>query len=107
MIEKKYSYTLTESKKIERIISDDNVDINHMVLPMGEALPEHFSNSNIYLIIVSGRLTIKLNEQEEAIYNKGDIVNIPYKIKMFIHNKYEELLEFFVIKSPSPRQMKK
>ncbi len=107
MIEKKYSYTMTETKKIERVISDDNVDINHMVLPEGEALPEHFSNSNVYLVIIRGRLTIRLNDQAEATYNKGEIINVPYKIKMFIHNKYTEILEFFVVKAPSPRQFKK
>lgn len=32
MIEKEYLYKVTDSKIIERIISDDNVDINHMVL---------------------------------------------------------------------------
>lgn len=107
MIEKKYSYTLTEEKKIERIVSDEYADINHMVLPEGEALPEHFSNSNIYLIIIKGKLTARLNDQAEETYNKGEIINIPYKIKMFIHNKHEETLEFFVVKSPSPRQFKK
>ncbi len=51
-------------------------------------------------------MTIKLNEQEKAIYVKGNIVNVPYKIKMLIHNEYEEILKFFVVKSPSPKNMK-
>ncbi|MDD3520227.1 MAG: cupin domain-containing protein [Actinomycetota bacterium] len=106
MIEKKYSYKLTDAKTIERIISDENLDINHMVLPKGESLPEHFSNSNVYLIIANGRLTIKLNEQKEATYERGDIINVPFKIRMLIYNEHEELLEFFVVKSPSPKKMK-
>ncbi len=46
MIEKGYRHKLNDSKTIERIISDDNVDINHMVLQKGDELPIHYSNSN-------------------------------------------------------------
>jgi len=106
MIEKEYIYKLTDSKIVERIISDDNVDINHMVLQKGEELPVHYSNSNVYLIIVQGIMSIILNEQEPASYSKGCIINVPYKIKMHIYNENENNLEFFVVKSPSPKVMK-
>ena len=42
MLEKNYNYSLEDVKNIERIVDDDNVNINHMVLPKGERLPEHF-----------------------------------------------------------------
>ncbi|HAE42853.1 MAG TPA: hypothetical protein DCG34_08040 [Clostridiales bacterium] len=103
MIEKNYNYQINDEKIIERIISDGNVDINHMILPKGGALPVHNSNSNVYMIIVRGTLTISLDEQLPSKYQKGNILNIPFDIKMHVFNEDEEILEFFVVKSPSPQ----
>jgi quercetin dioxygenase-like cupin family protein len=105
MIEKKYLYKVTDTRTIERIISDENADINHIVLQKGDFLPEHFSNSNVYLIIIRGIITIQLNEQKPALYPRGNIINIPYKVKMNIYNEDEDVLEFFIVKSPSPKFM--
>lgn len=103
MLEKKYLYSITDDKIIERIVDDENINLNHMVLVKGTGLPEHYSNSNVYMIIVRGKMTLQLNEQEPHIYSNGDIVNIPYKTKMNVHNQDEEVLEFFVVKSPNPK----
>jgi len=103
MIEKEYSYKVTDNKNVERIVSDDNVDINHILLQKGDFLPEHFSNSNVYLILTRGKLTIQLNEQKPALYTAGSIIAVPYKIKMNIYNENEDVLEFFIVKSPSPK----
>ncbi len=106
MVEKTYNFTRTSDKIIERIIDDENVAINHMVLNKGEALPEHFSNSNVYMIIIRGTITLQLGDQPTQSYPAGTIVNIPYNIKMNVSNRQEETLEFFVVKSPSPRRFK-
>lgn len=101
MLEKKYDYTVTDEKTIERIIDDENINLNHMVLPKGNALPIHDSNSNVYFIIVRGTMTLTLDEQETQKYGKC-FVNIPYGIRMNVENKDNEILEFFVVKSPNP-----
>lgn len=103
MTEKTYSFSSSEAKLIEKIIDDENVAINHIVLAQGDRVPEHFSNSNVYLIIVRGTMWLKLDEQETRLYPAGTIVNVPYQIKMNISNQGPEVLEFFVVKSPSPR----
>lgn len=103
MIETKYSYTITGNKLIERIIEDDHAAINHMVLPKGESLPEHYSNSNVYMVIVRGNMTLKLDEQDEHSYSAGSILTIPHKAKMNVCNRHDEVLEFFVVKAPSPK----
>ncbi|MTI66185.1 MAG: hypothetical protein FH753_06230 [Firmicutes bacterium] len=105
MIEKVFNYSKEEKKNIEKIVNDDNLMLNHMVLPKDEGLPIHYSNSNVYMIIVKGKMNIKLDEKEANIYTKGDILNIPYKTKMNVKNKDEETLEFFVIKAPNPKDM--
>jgi quercetin dioxygenase-like cupin family protein len=104
MVEKLYNYTLESGEKlIERIISDENADINHVVLPCGDALPEHYSNSHVYLIVVKGAITLELNDEESHYYRAGSIVNIPYKTKMNVSNKHSKVLEFFIVKAPSPK----
>lgn len=105
MIEKKYFFTQTDEKIIERIISDDFADINHIVLKNGDALPEHYSNSNVYLIVVRGNLSLKLNEQEQETFSDGNIVNVPVNTKMNVCNKDNEILEFFIVKAPGTKNL--
>lgn len=106
MIATVYNFTQTDSKTIERILEDDNVGIIHMVLAKGDALPDHVANSHVYLIVIRGKLTIKIEGQEEdLVYPSGSIVNIPFKTQMQPYNQFDEILEFFVVKAPSPRHM--
>ena len=106
MVEKQHLYTVSDKKVIERLIEDDNVGINHMVLARDEVLPEHYSNSNVYMIVVRGTVTLGLNEQSPTSYPKGSILEIPFKTKMNVGNADDGILELFVIKAPSPRHMK-
>ncbi|MFA6807705.1 MAG: cupin domain-containing protein [Eubacteriales bacterium] len=106
MIEKKYQFTISENKTIEKVVEDDYVAINHIILTKGDVVPEHFSNSNVYLIVVRGIATLKFNTQDEHIYHAGSILNVPYKTKMNVSNQHDEVMEFFVFKAPSPKNFK-
>ena len=77
MVEKLYNYSLTDAKTIERILEDDYAGVNHMVLPKDAALPEHFANSHVYMIVARGAITLQLNDQEAHTYGAGSIVTIP------------------------------
>ena len=105
-MERNHNFSLTEEKTVELIIDDEHVAINHMVLPKGEALPEHNANSHVHMIVVRGKLTLKLEGQEERVYPAGSIVAIPYRTRMHPMNRHDEVLEFFVVKAPSPKTMK-
>lgn len=102
-MEKVYRFNQSESKLIEKILDEDVVMINHIILSQGDALPQHDSNSNVYMIIVRGTLTIQLAENPPCRYEKGAIVTIPGKIRMNISNEDEGAAEFFIVKAPSPR----
>ncbi len=106
MVEKLYNFKLTDETLIERILEDDNVGINHMVLPKGAALPEHYSNSHVYMVVIRGQVTLQLDEQDEHYYPAGSIINIPYKTKMNVFNQDEDIVELFVIKAPSPKHFR-
>lgn len=102
MVETKFKLTQSEEKVIEKVISDDNVHYNHMILRKGEALPEHYSNSNVYMLVIRGRLSIRLNDQDEHNYETGSLLKIPYNVLMNVYNTDEEVLEITVVKAPAP-----
>ncbi len=103
MLEKIYEYSESANKLIEKIIDDENMVLNHVVLGNGDSLPEHFSNSNVCLVVVQGTLTIQLGAQEPRALSMGKIIIVPYNTKMNIGNHSAGLLEFFIIKAPNPR----
>ncbi|MDL2205626.1 cupin domain-containing protein [Eubacteriales bacterium OttesenSCG-928-N13] len=100
---KAYQFNQSSVKLIEKILDDDVVMINHMILNQGDALPKHDSNSNVYMIIVRGAITAQLGDESAKRYECGSILNIPGKIAMNISNSDPEQAEFFVVKAPSPR----
>ena len=106
MLEKVYRFAVSDEKNIEKVVDDEHTAINHMVLPKGERLPEHYSNSNVYMIIVRGTMSLKLDEQEPNQYAMGQIISIPYHTKMDARNLADETLDFLVVKSPNPRNYK-
>jgi hypothetical protein len=55
MIEKVYNITYGDTKTVEMLISYENVNYIHMIFNNGEGLPEHFSNSNVYMTVLLSR----------------------------------------------------
>ncbi|WKY42920.1 cupin domain-containing protein [Eubacteriaceae bacterium ES2] len=106
MIEKVHQYSTTDDKKVEKLIMDENINYIHMVFGQGEGLPEHYSNSNVYMNVIRGDLTIRLDEQEAHDYPKGSLLEIPYNIKMNVGNSHQETLELVVVKAPAPKHYK-
>lgn len=105
-MEKAYNFNQSSDKLVEKILDDDVVMINHMILNEGDSLPPHDANSNVYMIIVRGMVSAQLADKPAKCYNHGSIINIPAGTKMHISNLNSEQAEFFVIKAPSPRLYK-
>lgn len=103
MIEEVYSISTDNKKTIEKVIQDDNLHYMHMIFNQNEGLPEHFSNSTVYMTVVRGTLSIRLNEQDIHEYSLGHVLKIPYNTKMNVKNLHEDILELIVIKSPAPK----
>ena len=61
MLEQIYRLSRGNERAIEKVILDENLYYLHMVLNQGERLPEHFTNSNVYMTIVRGLLSIRLS----------------------------------------------
>ncbi|HKM07136.1 MAG TPA: cupin domain-containing protein [Sphaerochaeta sp.] len=106
MLEKIISFTIPQKKVIEQLVGDDEVMINHIALEKGDTVPIHFSDSNVYLIVVQGTITFIFDDQKANHHTKGSIVKVPFHTKMNISNTHDELGEFFIIKAPHPRKYK-
>jgi quercetin dioxygenase-like cupin family protein len=102
MIEKVYNMTYGDTKTVERLIMDENLHYIHMIFNNGEGLPEHFANSNVYMTVIRGTLSIALGDQEIHEYKQGSVLNIPFKTKMNVGNRHDETLELIVVKAPAP-----
>lgn len=102
MIEKIFKFEESEKTKVEKLIMDENIHYINMTFEKGNGLPEHFSNSVLYMTIKEGILSIGLDNQEIKKYEKGTILKIPFNTKMNVKNTDDELLKLTVIKSPAP-----
>lgn len=104
MIEQVFRYTITGEKTIERVVMDEPLNINHMVLPKGEGFPEHVANATVYMAVLRGQLSLILGGQPTAPYGKGDILKIPQGTVMRGFNPADETLELLIVKRFPDRQ---
>jgi quercetin dioxygenase-like cupin family protein len=103
MIEQVFPLARGPERTVEKVIQDDNLDYIHMLFNKDEGLPLHYSNSNVYMTVLQGTLTIGLNDQEDHHYSAATLLQIPYKVKMNVRNVHDDLLELLVIKAPAPK----
>ena len=103
MIEQVFNITMGNERMVERVIQDENIHYIHMIFNQGEGLPEHFSNSTVYMTVLRGKLSIGLGEQEVSLYDAGTVLKIPFNIKMNVKNLDADVLELIVVKAPAPQ----
>lgn len=103
MVEKIFKLSTNNEKTVEKVIFDENIHYLHMVFNKNEGLPEHFSNSNVYMTVVRGILSIGLNEQDIHEYEAGMLLKIPFQTKMNVKNLHDKTLELIVVKAPAPK----
>ncbi|NLL45769.1 MAG: hypothetical protein GX250_03025 [Clostridiales bacterium] len=103
MIEQVFNFSTGDEKAVERVLFDENIHYLHMVFNEGEGLPEHYSNSNVYMTVIRGTLSIGLNEQDIHEYGAGTLLKIPVNTKMNVKNLGSATLELIVVKAPAPK----
>ncbi len=102
MIEQVFKFSRSDEMAVERVILDENLHYIHMVFGRDQGLPVHFANSNVYMTVVRGTLSIVLDEQEINEYGAGTVLVIPVKTKMNVRNLHDDTLELIVVKAPAP-----
>lgn len=102
MIEQSFKLARGNNKAIEKILFDENVHYLHIILNKDEGLPEHYSNSNVYMTVIRGMLSIGLGDQEIHEYEAGTMLKIPFQTKMNVNNFHDGSLELIIVKAPAP-----
>jgi quercetin dioxygenase-like cupin family protein len=102
VIETVFHWMEGTGKIVDRVIQDDNIHYLHMVFPQGEGLPQHVSNSNVYMTVLRGTLSIGLNDQPVHEYAPGTVLLIAQGTVMNVGNKDPDTLELIVVKAPAP-----
>lgn len=105
MMEKEYRFTVSDSGMTEKVVDDERVAINHIVVAPGGSVPVHVTNSHVHQIVVRGVLSLSLEDGPIHDHPRGSIIAIPFNRKMSVRNRGEEPLELFVVKAPNPRSM--
>lgn len=103
MVEQVFKLSRANEKAVEKVIFDENVHYLHMVFNKDEGLPEHFSNSTVYMTVVRGKLSIRLDDQAINEYEAGTLLKIPFQTKMNVNNLHDDTLELIVVKAPAPK----
>lgn len=102
MIEQVFPLSGTDARTVERVIFDENIHYLHMVFPRNEGLPEHDSNSTVYMTVLRGTLSIGLDGEPICEYGAGTLLKIPFHTRMNVGNRSPDPLELIVIKAPAP-----
>ena len=103
MVEQEFLLSRGNDKAVEKVVFDENVHYLHMVFNQNEGLPEHLSNSNVYMTVIRGILSIGLDDQDIHEYRDGTLLKIPYSTKMNVRNLGTDTLELIVVKAPAPK----
>lgn len=103
MVEQVFKLSTSNEKAVEKVIFDENIHYLHMVFNKDEGLQEHFSNSNVYMTVIRGKLSIGLDDQEIHEYPNGTLLKIPFNTKMNVKNLNDDTLELIVVKAPAPK----
>jgi quercetin dioxygenase-like cupin family protein len=100
MIEKVFKLSTEDKTTVEKLVMEKDLNYIHMVFEKDKGLAPHYSNAVVHMTVLRGKLSITLEDQETVIYERGNLVVIPYNTKMHIRNEHDEILELIVIKAP-------
>lgn len=103
MVETTYTLSQSKEKTVEKVILDENIHYIHMTFNENENLPEHYSNSTVYMTVIQGTLSITLDDEPTHTYEAGTLLKIPFNTKMNVGNGHKDRLELIVVKAPAPK----
>lgn len=104
MVEKVFKLAKGDESVVEKLLFDENIHYVHLIVVENEGFPEHFTNSNVYMTILRGRVTLNIADQGFTEYGDGTMLVIPNNTKMHIQNLHPEPLEVIIVKAPVPKE---
>ena len=99
MIENVTDYNLDQQEALCNLITNDSLIINHVVINPNQSFPAHLTEHEVHIIIMVGQVSIRLNDQSQHIYKRGQMVSLPKGVMSGISNQSTTKTELFVVKS--------
>jgi len=93
-----FTFSQTDELAVQQLVQDPSVAINRLVLPSGQTIQPHVTQTRAYMIVTDGTLTLALDKQPEQCYEAGKIVAIGADTLLTISNKGPSTMRLFVIK---------
>ena len=100
-----HQLTETNNQLFENLINCDPVMINHVVIAPGEGFDSHHTDSNVFIHIMRGRITLTFEDGSYERFAGGQLIEIPYRTFMKLENSEDAPLELLVIKAPNPKTL--
>lgn len=97
-MEKIYAYTQTEKEIFENVFKEDELLLNHVVVPPGKVFPKHPTDAQVYVLITKGELSLAVENSPVKVFGVGQVVHIPKHVDSELGNRGVTPLELFVIK---------
>ena len=97
-MEKIYKYKITDENTLENVFKDDQIQINHVVIPPGKIFPKHPTDADVFAMIIRGKLDVSTGTENCKTYGPGQLVNIPKGTVSELGNRSKDVVELFVLK---------
>jgi len=94
-----FNYALGDGEVFENVFKEDDLLMNHVVIPPGKFFEKHPTDANVHIVILRGILTVAAGEGQRESYGKGCVIHIPKGTLSELGNGSEESIELMVIKS--------
>ena len=72
-----YTISTGDERTVEKILLDENLQYLHMIFGLNDGLPEHLTNSTVYMTVIRGNLTIALEGGGDRKHPAGTLLKIP------------------------------
>jgi len=105
MVEQIFKLTGGNEKVVEKVILDENLHYMHIIINQSDGFPEHYTNAMVYMTVVRGFVSLKLDDQDYYAYPAGTVLKIPVKTRMNLNNFNPETLELIIVKAPPPDEL--
>ncbi len=95
---KTYCYSPDAANILEEILKQDDFRLNHVIIPAGKFFPKHPTDGLVTVIIISGQLSVAINENKPEVYSSGRIIEIQKNVMSVLGNPGSLKTELFIIK---------
>ncbi|NLE91398.1 MAG: hypothetical protein GX598_02485 [Elusimicrobia bacterium] len=89
-----------------KLVDEKHLLVMQIALRAGQAVPQHNANSNVHLLVLSGEVTVTIDNDGHML-KQGDLLAVAFKSAMSIKNIGAQEATFLVIKTPNPCEMQK